>query len=296
MNIFGGVSALRDEPSDDYLVLEAHMNDIIIGIIQGIVEGLTEFLPVSSTGHLILTGHLLQFTGERAETFEVVIQLGAILAIVFLYWRRLLRLIGVKSEGDSTTAGGLSLVHVVIACIPAVVIGLVFHDFIKEVMFSPATVLIGLVAGGIFMIYAENKQVKHTAKSIDDLSYKQVLNIGLAQCLALLLPGFSRSGATIAGGMLSGASIRASADFSFLIAVPMMVGASALDLYKSMDILTAADLDLFITGFVTSFVVAMIAVVSFLKLLEKVRLATFAYYRFALAAVYLAYMLIVGLE
>lgn len=272
------------------------MNDIMIGIIQGIVEGLTEFLPVSSTGHLILSGHLLNFTGERAETFEVVIQLGAILAIVFLYWRRLLRLIGVKPEGEANKGGGLSMVHVVIACTPAVVIGLVFHDFIKEVMFSPATVLIGLVAGGIFMIYAENKQVKHTATSIDDLSYKQVLNIGLAQCLALLLPGFSRSGATIAGGMLSGASIRASADFSFLIAVPMMVGASALDLYKSMDVLTTADLDLFVTGFVTSFVVAMLAVVSFLKLLEKVRLATFAYYRFALAAVYLTYMLIIGLE
>lgn len=267
------------------------MSDFIIGVIQGIVEGLTEFLPVSSTGHLILSGHLIGFTGERAETFEVFIQLGAILAVAVLYWRRLLELMGFSGKD---TAGSnekrLTIVHVFIAIIPAMVLGVLLHGVIKQYLFAPSTVLIGLVAGGIFMIFAEKKQTVLRAKTIDDLSYKQVFQIGIAQCLALW-PGFSRSGATIAGGMLSGASLRASANFSFLIAIPMMVAAGGYDLLKSWKVLQPSDFELFATGFIVSFIVAMLAVVSFLKLLEKVRFTTFAYYRFGLAAVFLVYMI-----
>lgn len=276
------------------------MSDFIIAVILGIVEGLTEFLPVSSTGHLILTGHLLGFVDERADTFEVVIQLGAILAIVVLYWQRMLSLVGIGSKAGSNKDAvrphkGLSLLHLVAAALPGVVVGVLLHGWIKAYMWSPTTVLIGLIAGGIFMIYAEKKQVVLTSRTMDDLTLSQALKIGLFQCISIILPGFSRSGATIAGGMLSGASLRAAADFSFILAVPMMIGASALDLYKSWDALNASDFNLFATGFVVSFIVAMLAVVSFLKLLEKVRLTSFAYYRFFLAFIFLMYMLFVGL-
>jgi undecaprenyl-diphosphatase len=274
------------------------MHDIWIAIVQGIVEGLTEFLPVSSTGHLILSGHLLGFTGEAAETFDIFIQLGAILAVAILYWRRVLRLLGWRGQEElqAPPRRRLSLVHVIIACLPAVILGLLLHGLIKDYLFSPKTVLIGLVVGGIFMIFAEKKQPMFVkAKDIDDLTYKQAFHIGLAQCLALW-PGFSRSGATIAGGLLTGASHRAAADFSFLIAIPMMIAATGYDLLKSIDHLSVDDIPFFATGFVVSLIVALVAVVSFLKLLEKVKLTPFAYYRFLLAAVFWLYLSYTGMS
>lgn len=275
------------------------MNDIIIAIIQGIVEGLTEFLPVSSTGHLILSGHLLGFKGLKAETFDIFIQLGAIMAVAILYWKRIFRLLGWKDPNQQHTSSSskrLNLIHVIIACVPAAVLGLLLHGVIKDYLFSPQTVLLGLVVGGIFMIFAEKKQPLFVkAKQLDDLTYRQALHIGLTQCLALW-PGFSRSGATIAGGLLTGVSHRAAADFSFLIAIPMMVAATGLDLYKSLDHLSADDIPFFATGFMVSLIVALLAVVSFLKLLERVKLAPFAYYRFGLAAVFWLYMYYIGLE
>ncbi|MFF2907815.1 undecaprenyl-diphosphate phosphatase [Paenibacillus sp. NPDC057934] len=271
------------------------MHDYITAIIQGIVEGVTEFLPVSSTGHLILSGELLQFTGEKADTFEIVIQLGAILAVAILYWRRILGLLGlvkVKSESGNSYGGQkLNLLHVILACLPAMVLGLVLHAVIKTYLFSPYTVLAGLVLGGIFMLYGQKKQTSITAGNIDQLSYKQAFTIGLFQCLALW-PGFSRSGATIAGGLLTGASYKAATNFSFLIAIPMMVAASGYELLKSYQSLTAADASFFITGFLVSFVVALLAVITFLKLLERLKLAPFAYYRFGLAAVFAIYLLV----
>lgn len=269
------------------------LRDLVIAFIQGIVEGLTEFLPVSSTGHLILSGHLLGFTGEKAATFEVFIQLGAIMAIVILYWQRLLGFIGIRKRLGASSLGvrgkQLTLLHVLLAITPALVLAFLAYGTIKAYLFSPATVLIGLVAGGFFMIFAEKKHSAVTASEIDELSYRQALQIGLAQCLSLW-PGFSRSGATIAGGLLSGAALKASADFSFLIAVPMMAAASGYDLLKSWEHLTAADIPLFGVGFVTAFVVAWLAVVTFMKLLHRVKLTTFAYYRFALAAVFWLYL------
>lgn len=274
------------------------MENIWIAVWQGIVEGLTEFLPVSSTGHLILAGHLMNFYGDKAETFEIVIQLGAILAVALLYFKRILKLLGWRRydlAADSVAPRkALTLTHVALAMAPALLLGFLLHGWIKSYLFTPETVLAGLVLGGVFMIFAEKRQPVITAKSIDELTYKQALSVGLAQCLSLW-PGFSRAGATIAGGLLSGANMRAAADFSFLIAVPMMMAASGYDLLKSYDLLAVSDLPFFLTGFVVSFVVALMAVVGFLKLLQTVKLTHFAYYRFALAGCFWMYMMQSGM-
>jgi undecaprenyl-diphosphatase len=263
--------------------------EIIIAIILGIVEGMTEFLPVSSTGHMILTAHLLGFTGEKAKTFEIVIQLGSILAVVVLYWKRLLSLIGFgdRKNGNSSQ---LNLLHIILAMLPAVIAGFLLHDAIKTYLFSPYTVVIGLVIGGFLMIFAEKKTNTVKANTLDELTYKQALSIGLFQCLALW-PGFSRSGATISGALLVGTNHKTAAEFSFIVAVPMMVAASGYDLLKSYQYLSISDLPMFVTGFLTAFIVALLAIVFFLKLLAKVKLTPFAYYRFLLAAIFWLFIL-----
>lgn len=261
----------------------------ITAIILGMVEGLTEFLPVSSTGHLILVGDLLNYTGEASKTFEIFIQLGSILAVVVVYWRRFIVLIeGVFSKEKRK---GLNFIHVILAMIPAVILGLIAHDAIKTYLFSPTTVLIGLVAGGILMIVAENRKKPNPTTDLDSLTYRQAFVVGLYQCLALW-PGFSRSGSTIAGGILAGTSHRVAADFTFIVAVPMMVAASGLDLVKSYKYLSPSDIPFFGVGFITAFIVALFAIKVFLKLISKVKLKPFAYYRFVLAAVFLLYMLL----
>lgn len=272
------------------------MQDIWIAVIIGIIEGLTEFLPVSSTGHMILTGHMIGFHGEKADTFEIVIQLGAVLAVVVLYWNRILRLFGLQpKQQDRGTGKRMNLLHILIAITPALLIGFMLRHFIKEVLFSPQTVLIGLVLGGIFMIIAEKKHPEIMADDMDQLTYKQALFIGISQILSLW-PGFSRSGATIAGGMLAGASRAASADFTFLIAIPVMCAATGYEMLKSFHSLTSGDLVFFAVGFVVSFIVALLAVMSFIKLVQKLSLTYFSYYRFALAGVVLLYMIFVGFD
>lgn len=265
------------------------MVDWLIALIQGTVEGLTEFLPVSSTGHLILVGHLLGFEGEKAKTFEIIIQLGSILAVVVVFWKRLWSLLGI---GEKKAPGSLNLLHIILGMIPAGLLGFLFHDKIKEVLFGPLPVVMSLIVGGVLLLVADwfAKKRKVNAETLDDLSYKQVFIIGLFQCLALW-PGFSRSGSTISGGILAGASYQAAAEYSFILAVPMMVAASGLDLLKSWDYLSISDLPMFLIGFVTAFAVAMLAIVSFLKLLSKVGLKPFAYYRFVLAIIFYIYFL-----
>lgn len=258
------------------------MIDWLIGIIMGAVEGLTEFLPVSSTGHLILAGHLLGFEGEKAKTFEIIIQLGSILAVVVVFWKRLWSIVGVGRRKDKPT---LNLLHIIIGMIPAGLLGVVLHDWIKKYLFGPGPVLISLVAGALLLLVADRFAKRSTAETIDDLTYKQAFTIGMFQCLALW-PGFSRSGSTISGGLLAGASYKASAEYTFILAVPMMLGATGLDLVKSWDILSVADLPLFATGFVTAFVVAMLAIVTFLRFVTKVGLRPFAYYRLGLALIF----------
>ncbi|AKE94582.1 undecaprenyl-diphosphate phosphatase [Cronobacter sakazakii] len=269
------------------------MHSLLVAAILGIVEGLTEFLPVSSTGHMIIVGHLLGFEGDTAKTFEVVIQLGSILAVVVMFWRRLFGLIGIHfghPPHEGVGKGRLSLIHILLGMVPAVVLGLVFHDFIKS-LFNPINVMYALVVGGVLLIIAEVLKPKEPkAPGLDDMTYRQAFFIGCFQCLALW-PGFSRSGATISGGMLVGVSRYAASEFSFLLAVPMMMGATALDLYKSMGFLTMADLPMFAVGFVTAFVVALVAIKTFLHIIKRISFIPFAIYRFIVAAaVYAVFM------
>ncbi|WP_248930472.1 undecaprenyl-diphosphate phosphatase [Paenibacillus hamazuiensis] len=255
-------------------------------LIIGIVEGLTEFLPVSSTGHMILTQSLLGIpeSDEMMKTFEVVIQLGAILAVVLIYWKRIFRLFGLAGR-EEQRGPKLNLLHIAIAIVPALGLAFIGRHFIKDYLFSPTTVLIGLVLGGVFLIIGERQQPKVTATDMDQLTYKQTLFIGIAQCLSLW-PGFSRSGATIAGGMLAGASRGAAADFTFLIAIPVMVAATGYELLDSYKVLLSGSMAFFAVGFVVSFIVALLAVVTFIKLVSRLSLTYFAYYRFAAAVLY----------
>ncbi|RIX50142.1 undecaprenyl-diphosphate phosphatase [Paenibacillus nanensis] len=266
------------------------MQDFINAIILGIIEGLTEFLPVSSTGHLILAGDLLGFEGDAATTFKIVIQLGAVMAVLILYWKRYMDILKGLVSLNFREKKKLNAVHMVLAMIPALIVYLLFNDIIKDVLFESAAVVIGLVVGGVLMIVAARTKRKVTAEETDDITYKQALGIGLFQCLALW-PGFSRSGSTISGGLLLGTSQKAAADFTFMISVPVMLGATVLDLYDSRNLLTADDLVLFLIGFIAAFVVAMIAVVTFLNLIKRLRLEWFAFYRFVLAALFYIFVI-----
>ncbi|WP_307251433.1 undecaprenyl-diphosphate phosphatase [Croceifilum oryzae] len=265
--------------------------DVFVGIVLGFVEGMTEFVPVSSTGHMILVGELLLgFKGVKASTFEVFIQLGSILAVVVVFWKRLLSLIGIdvsqKLKDGRKKRGNLTILHVIVAMIPAVVLGLLLRDFIKSGLFTSDKVVYPLIFGGILMIIAEKWKRPVIVTSLDEITYKQAFMIGLFQCFALW-PGFSRSGATISGGLLTGADHKTAAEFSFIVAVPMMMGASGLELYKSWGILGVDDLPLFATGFVTAFLVALFAIKFFLNLMERISLTPFAIYRFVLAGILL---------
>lgn len=274
------------------MIVESH--SLLVAAILGVVEGLTEFLPVSSTGHLIIVGNLLGFTGDTSKSFEVVIQLGSILAVVVMFWRRLFGMIGLHfgkppaHEGTGTRR--LNLGHIILGMIPATILGLLLHSKIKS-LFEPKYVMYSLVVGGVLLIAAELlKPKKPRAEGLDDITYVQAFMIGVFQCLALW-PGFSRSGATISGGMLMGISRFAASEFSFLLAVPMMMGATVLDLYKSYSFLTLADLPMFATGFITAFIVALIAIKTFLAVIKRISFIPFAIYRFFVAlAVYFVFI------
>ncbi|MCL6602720.1 MAG: undecaprenyl-diphosphate phosphatase [Paenibacillus sp.] len=268
--------------------------DTITAIILAIVEGITEFIPVSSTGHMILTAKLLGFAEQEPimKTFEIVIQLGAILAIALVYRHRVLNLFGIgrlpSDRGGVMPKGRLNLFHVFLGIAPALGVAFFARDFIKG-LFGASTVLWALVAGGILMIVAEwvnKRKIRITAHELDDLSYGQALAIGLYQIISVLWPGFSRSGSTISGGMLSGVSYRASADFSFLIAIPIMCAASGYELLDSYSYFTSETIGYFVIGFLISFVVAYLVVILFMRWIQKIRLTHFAIYRFILAAIF----------
>ncbi|AIQ67982.1 undecaprenyl-diphosphate phosphatase [Paenibacillus graminis] len=268
--------------------------DTITAIILAIVEGITEFIPVSSTGHMILTTKLLGFDEQSPimKTYEIVIQLGAILAIALVYRQRILNLLGIgrsrSGRGGVMPASRLNLIHVILGIVPALAVAFFARDFIKG-LFGASTVLWALVAGGVLMIVAEwvnRRKIRITAHELDDLSYGQALAIGLYQIISVLWPGFSRSGSTISGGMLSGVSYKASADFSFLIAIPIMCAASGYELLDSYQYFTKDTIMDFAIGFVISFIVAYAVVVAFMKLIQKIRPTHFAIYRFILAAVF----------
>ncbi|MGI6092598.1 MAG: undecaprenyl-diphosphate phosphatase [Veillonellaceae bacterium] len=256
------------------------MDQNIIAVIIGIVEGLTEFLPISSTGHMILVGSLLDFEGEVASVFQVFIQLGAILS-VFIYYRE--KFMTMLSPRRSRYSGGLSLIHIAAGIVPVAGVGFLLHSLIKNYLFSSFTVIIGLVLGGLLMLVAEKFATRITARTVDDITLKQAFFVGLFQILSLW-PGFSRSGSTIAGGLFLGMSRTAAAEFSFIIAVPLMLLACIYDLLKVLHKLSIADLEMFAIGFIVSFIVAYVSIVWFLRFLNNSTLASFAYYRFILAA------------
>ena len=258
------------------------VSENLIAVIIGIVEGVTEYLPVSSTGHMILVGNMLGFEGEKASVFEVFIQLGAILSVLFLYWDKFSRML--KPQKLTIYGSGLSIQHVLVGIVPVMGIGYILHKPIKTYLFSPYTVIIGLILGAILMLVAEKVSKRPVVNDVDKITLKQAFLVGLFQVLALW-PGFSRSGSTISGGLLLGMSRKAAADFSFIIAVPLMAVACLYDLLKVWDKLSMADVQMFAIGFGVAFVVAYLSVVWFIRFLNKSTLASFAYYRLVLAFV-----------
>jgi len=272
--------------------------ELLKALLLGFVEGMTEFAPVSSTGHMIIVDDMWlqtqEFLGKySANTFKIVVQLGSILAVVVVFWKRLFSLVGLyklEGEHDATGTHKLKLRHVLIGLLPAGVLGVIFEDVIDEKLFSVETVIIGLAVGAFLMIAADKlgpKEIKtHT---LDQITYRQAALIGLFQCLSLW-PGFSRSGSTISGGVFLGLNHRTAADFTFIMAVPIMMGASLISLVKNWEYINAGDFGFYAVGFVSSFVFALLSIRFFLKLINKIKLVPFAIYRLALAAV-LAFIL-----
>ena len=257
---------------------------ILTAILLGIVEGLTEFLPVSSTGHLIITGHIVNFTGAKADTFEVFIQLGAILAVVWLYRQRFYRLLELRKTKGLQGKRGIGMI--LLTTIPALLAGFVLHDFIKDHLFQPLTVAIGLAVGGVILIVFERFEHKAKVINLDTITPRQALGVGLFQLFSLW-PGVSRAASTILGGMIQGLDRKTAVEYSFLIAVPVMVAATGYDLLKNLSQLHSDDIALFATGFVVAFVSALLAVRYFVQFVQRFGFTGFGWYRIALAIVVL---------
>lgn len=251
--------------------------------VLGLVEGLTEFLPVSSTGHLILLIDLLGFRGPPGKMFEIVIQLGAILAVVWIYRVKIFNVVcGVFSE----PAAQKFTLNLILAFLPAMVIGVFAYSFIKSVLFSPWVVSVALIVGGIVILVIERAQKTARYHAPEEIPWPKALAIGLFQCIAMI-PGVSRSGATIMGALLVGVERRTAAEFSFLLAIPTMLAATVYDLYKNRDVLTTDNLSIIAVGFLTAFLVAFAVVRTVLNFISKHGFTPFAIYRIALGVVML---------
>lgn len=263
---------------------------IVEALLLGLLEGLTEFIPVSSTGHILLAGHFLGFR-STGKAFEVLIQLGAILAILTVYFGRLWKIV-VDLPRDARTRRFVA--GVLVAFLPAAVIGALAHDFIKAVLFeSPRLICIMLVIGGVVLLVVDRLPLKPRYHDVMDYPLSLCLKIGLFQCLAMI-PGTSRSGATIVGSLLMGADKRSAAEFSFFLAMPTMAGAFAYDLYKNRDILSTADLPIIATGFVAAFVMAVIVVRYLLDYVSRHGYALFGWWRLIVGGVGLVALLAWG--
>lgn len=248
---------------------------LIQALVLGIVEGLTEFLPVSSTGHQIIVADLMGFGGNRAMAFNIIIQLGAILALVWEYRQKIGRVVWDLPRQASAQRFSA---NILIAFIPAVVLGLLFSDLIHHYLFNPITVATALVVGGLVMLWAERRNHRIHTESVDDMRWTLALKVGLIQCLALI-PGTSRSGSTIIGGLLCGLSRQAATEFSFFLAMPTMLGAAVYSGYKYRDLFQVSDIPVFAVGLIASFVFAMLAVRALLRFISKHSYAAFAWYR-----------------
>ncbi|MBL7662638.1 undecaprenyl-diphosphate phosphatase [bacterium] len=261
------------------------LTDILKAAILGIVEGLTEFIPVSSTGHLILCGNSLNFTGEFADVFEVAIQFGAILAVIVLYQDRFRSLFNLKlssenSLSSNTFSGVRALLLLCICSMPALVIGYLLRKEIK-LLFDPLVVAIGLIAGAILMLAVEQTKHRSRTASLDHITYHQAFYIGLFQCFSLW-PGMSRAASTIVGGILAGLDRKTAAEFSFFAAVPIISVISVYDLVSHREFLSANDLIIFATGFITAFIVSIFAIRFLITFLSTHSLKPFAFYRIGL--------------
>jgi undecaprenyl-diphosphatase len=268
-------------------VIGGPVDSLGIAVLLGVVEGLTEFIPVSSTGHLILIGHLLGFVGEKAASFDVAIQLGAVLSVLFLYWRRFIALIPGRSRlySGSNLAGWAGLWRIALATTPALIVGFLARHTIKEQLFTPLAVAWALAVGGVAILLAERFVARRASQSLEALTVAQAVGVGLFQVLALW-PGTSRAAATIVGGLLVGLERKGAAEFSFLIAVPIMFAATGYELVKMGSLLAAQDLVQFAVGFAVSFLVALLAVKGFVSFLSRWSLAPFAWYRIGVAAIF----------
>ncbi|MBK5239885.1 undecaprenyl-diphosphate phosphatase [Clostridium sp.] len=250
---------------------------VLKAIIISIVEGITEFIPISSTGHMIIVGDIINFKGGFATSFEVVIQLGAILAIIVLYWNTIWSSV---VEFFQTKPSGVKFwTNIIVAFIPAAFFGFLLNDKIDEYLFNSGTVAVGLIVGGILMIIVENKfRNKYTTDSIEKINIKQSFKIGFFQCLALW-PGMSRSASTIMGGWICGVSTVAATEFSFFLAIPTMLGATTLTLLKTGMSFTGGEIITLVIGFIVAFLVALVVVEKFVTYLKKKPMKIFAIYR-----------------
>ncbi|MBX3573508.1 MAG: undecaprenyl-diphosphate phosphatase [Mesorhizobium sp.] len=263
---------------------------IVSALLLGLLEGLTEFIPVSSTGHILLAGHFLGFK-STGKAFEVLIQLGAILAILSVYFGRLWKLL-VDLPRDGRTQR--FVLGVLVAFLPAAIVGALAHDFIKTVLFeTPMLICVMLLLGGVVLLWVDRWALQPRYTDIMDYPLSLCLKIGLFQCLAMI-PGTSRSGATIVGSLLMGADKRSAAEFSFFLAMPTMTGAFAYDLYKNRDILSAADLPVIAAGFVMAFVAAVVVVRFLLDYVSRHGYALFGWWRIAVGGVGLIALLMLG--
>ncbi len=253
--------------------------------VMGIVEGLTEFLPISSTGHLILAGALLGMDDEKAKVFDIAIQTGAILAVIIVYWQRIRETLVRLPTHESAQRFAL---NVAIGFLPAVIMGLLLGKFIKSHLFTPAVVATTFIVGGFIILWAERRQATTVRiHEVDEMRGRDALKVGLVQCLAMI-PGTSRSGATIIGGMLLGLSRKAATDFSFFLAIPTLIGAGAYSLYKDRALLSVADLPVFGVGLVFSFLSAWLCVRWLLRYIATHDFVPFAYYRIVFGVIVLA--------
>jgi undecaprenyl-diphosphatase len=263
------------------------MEQLFIAFILGVVEGLTEFIPVSSTGHLIVLGDVFGFKGPDGKLFEIVIQMGAILAVCWYYRTRLVTTL--LTLPHSTSAQRFTL-QVTLAFVPAAFMGAMLHHWIKTVLFSPLIVGAMLIIGGLIILVIEKTHRAITVHSIEAISYKKAFLIGVFQCFALI-PGTSRSGATIMGSLLLGIDRKSAAEFSFFLAIPTMLGATVFDIYKNMDSLTSEGLSLIAVGLFSAFVAALLVVSTLISFIEKHGFTPFAYYRIIVGIIILWWFL-----
>ena len=261
--------------------------DIILLIkaaILGIVEGLTEFLPISSTGHLIVVGSLLNFNDERGKLFEIVIQSAAILAVMWEYRAKIASVWGGLQRCEA--AAQRFTINIAIAFLPLALIGLLFGKHIKAALFNPVTVAVTSIVGALFILWAEKRKHIVTVESVDDLSWRDALKVGFAQALALI-PGTSRSGATIIGGLFFGLSRRAATEFTFFLAMPTLIAATIYEMYKERALLSSNDLGMWAVGFIASFISAFLCVRWLLRFISSHDFTVFAWYRIAFGLIVL---------